>query len=1100
MLDNGTPVIKHAVSTDYADTNDVVIRLADGLKLELWAPKSLLANPVSLAFDNQGFAYVTETARRQSSDIDIRAHTDWMVEDLALESLDDTRALVRAKLDPASSTEQTWQTDFNEDGSHDWRDLEVQTERIHRIWDSDGDGRADASNVYAEGFNSMLTGVAAGVVAHHGDVFLSVAPDLWRLRDEDGDGDADMRASISHGYGIHIGFAGHDMSGLTAGPDGKVYWSIGDLGVNTVGPDGTRWAYPHEGAVMRANPDGSDFEVFARGLRNPQEIAFDAYGNLFSVDNDGDHAGERERVVHIVEGSDSGWRIYWQYGKYSDPDGAYKVWMDEDLHLPYFKGQAAYILPPIALAHGGPAGFAFNPGTALGAAWKDHFFVTYFTGSAARSRMFAFQIEPSGSSYSVVSDREVMGGIQGTGITFGPDGALYVADWLEGYSKKQGSRIWRLDVTDSTSMADRKATQALLAEGMEERSSEDLLGLLQHADMRVRLEAQFALVRRADASMLGAATRLLDHQLARLHGIWGIGQLAQADPNYLAMLMPLLNDADAEVRAQTAKVFGERQHSDAIEALVLQLNDPSPRAQFYAAEALGKLGVAHVIDSLVALLEEVEDRDLHLRHSVVLALSRIGDQDALGVLNDHRSPHVRIGAVVALRKMGAPKVADFVRDADAFVRTEAARAIHDDDSIEDALPVLAEALGQAATDEEAFVRRAVNANLRVGGAEAAQRLAAFAASTQNAELRVVAIQALGYWDNPPVLDRVEGRYREISPHDVDEAHTALDTIVSSLLQDSNASVRMAALQTIGTLRYASAEANLLAMAQAAQESPDVRRAALHALAALESESTLVAVESALEASDVEVRRDAQHLLTTLNIAEASIVPLLQTVLTTGALAEQQGAFASLAAFTGPEAEQVLGTWMDDLMAGSVSRELHLDVLEAARQSTIASVQRKHGQYEAQRPTDVPLDAYREVLYGGNVEQGQQLVLSHQAAQCSRCHVVQQDGSLVGPSLQHMGSNLTREQLLEALIDPSTRIAPGYGSVALMLSNGDQVSGTFLGETEEQISVQVASGETQMISKNQIEERQNGVSAMPSMAGVLTKAELRDVVAYLATLQ
>jgi hypothetical protein len=46
---------------------------------------------------------------------------------------------------------------------------------------------------------------------------------------------------------------------------------------------------------------------------------FDAYGNLISSDNDGDHRGESERLVHVVEGSDAGWRSNWQYGKYTDP-------------------------------------------------------------------------------------------------------------------------------------------------------------------------------------------------------------------------------------------------------------------------------------------------------------------------------------------------------------------------------------------------------------------------------------------------------------------------------------------------------------------------------------------------------------------------------------------------------------------------------------------------------------------------------------------------------------------------------------------------------------------------------------------------------------
>ena len=92
------------------------------------------------------------------------------------------------------------------------------------------------------------------------------------FRDLDGDGVMDNKHSISYGYGIHIAYAGHDMSGITIGPDGRLYWSIGDMGVNTVDQNGKHWVYPHEGAIMRCNPDGSDFEVFAHGLRNPPGI------------------------------------------------------------------------------------------------------------------------------------------------------------------------------------------------------------------------------------------------------------------------------------------------------------------------------------------------------------------------------------------------------------------------------------------------------------------------------------------------------------------------------------------------------------------------------------------------------------------------------------------------------------------------------------------------------------------------------------------------------------------------------------------------------------------------------------------------------------
>ena len=98
---------------------------------------------------------------------------------------------------------------------------------------------------------------------------------------------------------------------------GRLYWGIGDVGFNGTGPDGKEWKYPNQGVIVRSELDGSNFEVFARGLRNTHEFVFDKYANLISEDNDGDHAGESERLVYIVEESDTGWRINWQFGKLS---------------------------------------------------------------------------------------------------------------------------------------------------------------------------------------------------------------------------------------------------------------------------------------------------------------------------------------------------------------------------------------------------------------------------------------------------------------------------------------------------------------------------------------------------------------------------------------------------------------------------------------------------------------------------------------------------------------------------------------------------------------------------------------------------------------
>src|SRR2546426_83829 len=83
-------------------------------------------------------------------------------------------------------------------------------------------GRADKSTVFAEGFNSAVDGIAAGVLVRRGSVWYANIPNLWLLRDLNGDGVADFRKSLHYGYGVRVGFLGHALHGLHFGPDGKM--------------------------------------------------------------------------------------------------------------------------------------------------------------------------------------------------------------------------------------------------------------------------------------------------------------------------------------------------------------------------------------------------------------------------------------------------------------------------------------------------------------------------------------------------------------------------------------------------------------------------------------------------------------------------------------------------------------------------------------------------------------------------------------------------------------------------------------------------------------------------------------------------------------
>ncbi|MBW3544256.1 MAG: HEAT repeat domain-containing protein [Bacteroidetes bacterium] len=720
--------------------------LAEGLSISLWGIDSLVADPISIDMDDKGRLFYARTNRQKNSEFDIRAHQDWEIGSVRLRTIEDKRAFLHDVLSPENSANNKWLADLNGDGSHDWKDMTLEKEHIYRLEDTSGDGVADLSQLVVEDFHDEVTDVAGAVMAYEDELFVGVAPDMWRMKDTNGDGIADDKTSISHGYGIHIGFGGHGMSGLEMGPDGKIYWGIGDIGFNGVGDDGTKLEYPNEGVIVRANPDGSDFEVFAHGLRNTHEFVFDEWGNLISVDNDGDHPGEKERLVYIVNGSDTGWRINWQFGKYRDPDNNnYKVWMDEALFKPRFKGQAAYITPPIQNFISGPTGMIYNPGTALSPKWKNHFFVAEFVGNPAQSGIHAFTLKPKGAGFELGKTDMILKGILATGIDFGPDGAMYMADWIEGWDTKDHGRVWKLDDTTGVDKQLRQQVQSLLAADFSKSSVAALEELLTGPDMRVRQKAQFELAKRGaeGAEAFQRSIKQTTHQLARIHGIWGISQLARRDSQYARLLLPLLQDSDGEIRAQAAKWLGDFRYKEAGDALIPLLKDENSRTRFFAAEALGRIAHAPAIDPIIEMLAANDDEDTYLRHGGSLALARIGEAAPIVALANHKSPAVRMAAVISLRRLKHPEIALFLKDKDEYIVTEAARAINDDLSIEQALPALGNVLQSTRFTNEPLIRRAINANLRVGNDTAMQNLVNYSLKEGNpAAMRAEAVQAL----------------------------------------------------------------------------------------------------------------------------------------------------------------------------------------------------------------------------------------------------------------------------------------------------------------------------------------------------------------------
>jgi putative heme-binding domain-containing protein len=149
-----------------------------------------------------------------------------------------------------------------------------------------------------------------------------------------------------------------------------------------------------------------------------------------------------------------------------------------------------------------------------------------------------------------------------------------------------------------------------------------------------------------------------------------------------------------------------------------------------------------------------------------------------------------------------------------------------------------------------------------------------------------------------------------------------------------------------------------------------------------------------------------------------------------------------------------------------------------------------------------LASYRQAgLNGGNPARGKAVFESDKAG-CTKCHVFKGNERRAGPDLAVIGDKFGREDLVRAVLEPSARIHPDYGTIVATTTEGKVHTGVLRKRTHEELQLLDAEGKLLRIPLTEIgEEKRTGTSLMPAgQYKALTTEQFADLIAYLESLK
>jgi quinoprotein glucose dehydrogenase len=1112
------------LTAEAAQKNIASFKTSTPLQISLWAANPHVHNPVAFSFDRLGRLFYVDHIRYHQGVEDDRSNMYWLYDDLNSNTINDRLNLINK-----------WIALGKKEKNH----FTKLQEHLWMVEDTNRDGLADQHQLVAT-YGNALDGIAAGVLAHDNKVYTTCIPTLWSYSNIDSRGKAQNSKSMFTGFGSKIAFHGHDMHGLKLGPDGRLYWNIGDRGYSVTTQEGKKLQDNGWGAVFRCELDGSNMEVYCIGMRNPMELVFDNDGNLFTVDNDGDGL-DHARLHFLIPGGDYGWRIYGQYtpimklpesqpNQYEIAEHATAIlrpWWNESLWDNAQKNTGLAIIPCIQEFSEGPSGLVKEPGTSLlNESFRNTYFLCDYRGSRENSALRQFNIKPNGSSFSLIDLGQPISNMMPTDVDFSNDGKLTFTDWAQGWKGGYG-RIYQAsspDLTDSQIKAAQQ-TAVYLAEDLAKTNLNSLIERLSYADQRVRLLSQYEIAKRGKTAIEPLKQTLETAPiLGQIHATWTLGHLARLKQPTEKILLDSLPKASPRLLAQLIKTLGDIPSTENISTtLIPYLKHTEPKVVLQTHYALASRGDLSAYEAILNMASTTTT-DAFLRHSSAYALAKISKKLTSSPLHQaHHLPSAdqRLLGVLALRINEDPAVANFLNDTDLRVQYESIRATHDTPftQLYPNLAYISINLDSGVIPPSPLIHRILNANYHLGNVENLNMVIAQAQNKKLSQtLRIEAIRMLGSWQNPSPTDRVTGRVNHLVERKNPQFLPLIETAVKAIYATENATLKGEAMKVASTYRSDALSVIALQTFETPQTSAEERSIILEALTITGNESIKKQLPKLLSDSQPLIRAAALRSLSTFDRDQAATraVSLLKSKdFNSISTAEAQAVIESIGLAEINKKNHHLEIL--NLIELAKKKQLRADIILDIKLMIEKRKSLKKYNFRLTNDFDQAWNQYEEVIkndpirkfemcvQGGNAQEGKAVFFERADSQCTRCHIMDNQGSsLVGPNLTGIGARQKNQYLLEAIVYPSNALAKGFAMVNLELVDSSMEMGIVAEETDSEIKlspigVQIGSAPLKTIAKSQIKNRINAPSSMlPIFGEVLSKNDIRNLVEYLAT--